>query len=182
MRICVVWYACCAVLDVVFPQLSISATSTCYYPFVAKIAEICHHRVEFSIFPRMLSVSSVVTVLVLANIAQISSFSITRTSSHKISNRDVSMKSQSSTNDIISLAKKCSKVVASSFIALNLIGNFDVSSVKADEEVAATPAATVTPSTASTKFDDIPKVPLYTKKGSDTQAYSDIGRGFRMLR
>lgn len=93
----------------------------------------------------MMSVSSVVTVLVLANIAQISSFSIARTSSHKISNRDVSMKSQSSTNDIISLAKKCSKVMASSFIALNLIGNFDVSSVKADEEVAATPAATVTP-------------------------------------
>ena len=44
------------------------------------------------------------------------------------------------------------------------------------------PAATVTPPAASTKFDDIPKVPLYTKKGSDTQAYSDIGRGFRMLR
>ena len=92
------------------------------------------------------------------------------------------MKSQSPSNDIMSLAKKCSKVVASSFIAFNLIGNLDVSSVRADDEVAATPAATVAPTTASTKFDDIPKVPLYTKKGSDTQAYSDIGRGFRMLR
>ena len=93
------------------------------------------------------------------------------------------MKSQSTSNDIISLAKKCSKMMATSFIAFNLIGNFDVSAVKAEEEVAATPAAaSVAPSVPSTKFDDIPKVPLYTKKGSDTQAYSDIGRGFRMLR
>jgi len=28
----------------------------------------------------------------------------------------------------------------------------------------------------------IPKVPLYVKKSSDLQSYSDVGRGFRLLR
>ena len=30
--------------------------------------------------------------------------------------------------------------------------------------------------------DSFPEVPLYSKKGSDLQTYSDIGRGFRLLR
>lgn len=89
------------------------------------------------------------------------------------------MKSLPSINEITALTTKCSRVLATSFIAFNLIGNYDVSSAKADDAVAAAPVATVA---ASSNIDDIPKVPLYTKKGTDTQAYSDIGRGFRMLR
>ncbi len=30
--------------------------------------------------------------------------------------------------------------------------------------------------------DDIPNVPLYTKRSNDLQAYSDIARGFKLLR
>ena len=35
---------------------------------------------------------------------------------------------------------------------------------------------------SSANADDIPVVPLYTKKSADLQVYSDIGRGFKMLR
>lgn len=123
----------------------------------------------------MSSLSSAVLVLVLANIAQTSSFSVSRSNGvHSVSNRDVSMRSLPTSEEITFFAKRCSKVVASSFIAINLIGNFDMSSARADDAVAS-------PAT-STSIDDIPKVPLFTKKASDTQAYSDIGRGFRMIR
>ena len=123
----------------------------------------------------MSGLKSAVLVVALASIAQTSSFSLSP--SNRV--RDISMKSLPSINDISALTTKCSRVLATSFIAFNLIGNFDVSSAKADDAVAATPAATVA---ASSNIDAIPKVPLYTKKGTDTQAYSDIGRGFRMLR
>ena len=92
------------------------------------------------------------------------------------------MKSQAPFSDAMSFSKKCSKVLVSSFLAFNLIGNLDMASVKADDEVPATPAAAVTPPTPTANSADIQKVPLYTKKGTDTQAYSDVGRGFRMLR
>lgn len=92
------------------------------------------------------------------------------------------MKSQAPSSDAMSFSKKCSKILVSSFLAFNLIGNLDMASVKADDEVPATPAAAVTPPTPTASSADIPKVPLYTKKGTDTQAYSDVGRGFRMLR
>ena len=119
----------------------------------------------------MSGMKSAVIVLVLANIAQTSSFSFSRAHLH---NRDVTMKSS---GDFTGLMKKCSKMLATSFIAINLITNVDVSSVRADDVA---PVAAAVAST--TNVDDIPKVPLYTKKGTDTQAYSDIGRGFRMLR
>lgn len=122
----------------------------------------------------MSGLKSAVLVVALASIAQTSSFSLSP--SNRV--RDISMKSLPSINDISALTTKCSRVLATSFIAFNLIGNFDVSSAKADD-VAATPAAAVA---GSSSIDSIPKVPLYTKKGTDTQAYSDIGRGFRMLR
>ena len=125
----------------------------------------------------MSGIKSAVIVLVLANIAQTSSFSVSRASLH---NRDISMSSMKSSGDFSGLMKKCSKVLATSFIALNLVGNMDVSAARADDAVAAPVAAVVAASPSNT--DDIPKVPLYTKKGTDTQAYSDIGRGFRMLR
>lgn len=122
----------------------------------------------------MSGIKSAVIVLVLANIAQTSSFSVSRASLH---NRDVTMKSS---GDFSGMMKKCSKVLATSFIAINLITNMDVSSARAEDAAAAPVAAVVTAPATSTE--NIPKVPLYTKKGTDTQAYSDIGRGFRMLR
>ena len=147
----------------------------------------------------MPAISSAAIVLVLANVAQTSSFVTSNSYVHKISNgmsgsRALAMKSQASSSDAMSFSKKCSKVLVSSFLAFNLIGNLDMASVKADDAVPATPTETVTPptptetvtppapSTPSLSSAEIPKVPLYTKKGTDTQAYSDVGRGFRMLR
>ena len=127
----------------------------------------------------MTGMKSAVVALVLVNIAQTSSFSVSRASLH---NRDISMSSSKSSVDLSGFAKKCSKVLATSFIAFNLIGNLDVSSARAEEEAVAAPVAAVVPSASTTNIENIPKVPLYTKKGTDTQAYSDIGRGFRMLR
>ena len=123
---------------------------------------------------------SAVIVLVLANIAQTSSFSVSRPNLHV---RDVSMSSTKSSGDFSGLVKKCSKILATSFIALNLVGNLDISGARAEDAAAAPVAAAVAAVVASPiNIDDIPKVPLMTKKGTDTQAYSDIGRGFRMLR
>lgn len=122
---------------------------------------------------------SAIIALVLANIAQTSSFSVSRASLHS---RDVSMTSSKPSINFSGLVKKCSKVLATSFIALNLIGNLDISSARAEEEAVAAPIAAVVAATSTTNIESIPKVPLYTKKGTDTQAYSDIGRGFRMLR
>ena len=128
----------------------------------------------------MSGMKSAVIVLVLANIAQTSSFSVSRPNLHV---RDVSMSSTKSSGDFSGLVKKCSKILATSFIALNLVGNLDLSGARAEDAAAAPVAAAVAAVVASPiNIDDIPKVPLMTKKGTDTQAYSDIGRGFRMLR
>jgi len=41
---------------------------------------------------------------------------------------------------------------------------------------------TVEQKTDSSSSDIIPEVPLYSKKSPDVQAYSDVGRGFKLLR
>lgn len=127
----------------------------------------------------MSGMKSAVIVLVLANIAQTSSFSVSRPNLHV---RDVSMSSTKSSGDFSGLVKKCSKILATSFIALNLVGNLDISGARAEDAAAAPVAAVAAVVASPINIDDIPKVPLMTKKGTDTQAYSDIGRGFRMLR
>jgi hypothetical protein len=48
------------------------------------------------------------------------------------------------------------------------------------DDVEASPAAT--PSSPVVVQQSIEKVPLFTKKSADTQAYSEVGRGFKLLR
>jgi hypothetical protein len=121
-----------------------------------------------------------VVMLILATTTQTSSFSLSSSRSYRISS-SISMKSDN-------LAKKCSKALASTFIAFNLFNNLAVNAddvaptPEAPAVAAVAPAPAVAAVTTPINLEDIPKVKLLTQRAGDTQAYSDVGRGFRMLR
>jgi len=72
------------------------------------------------------------------------------------------------------LVRATRKAVSASVLALSLLtGHVDTAAAAADEVAAA-------PSSSSSS--SIAKVPLYTKRGSDLVAYTNVERGFRMLR
>jgi PsbP len=66
------------------------------------------------------------------------------------------------------------KSVLSGLLAFSIVGSDLQSSfmVRADDET----------TTVSANPDTVKKVPLFTKKSNDLQVYSDVSRGFRMLR
>lgn len=76
--------------------------------------------------------------------------------------------------DALSAMKKPLQVLATGSLMLQL-GSLTAPVAWADEPPA--PAETVVSSSSS-----IAKVPLYTKRSTDLQAYTDINRGFKMLR
>mmetsp|Transcript_31178 Transcript_31178/g.29727 ORF Transcript_31178/g.29727 Transcript_31178/m.29727 type:complete len:265 (+) Transcript_31178:100-894(+) len=114
---------------------------------------------------------TVVIMLILATTTQTSSFSLSSSKSYRISS-SISMKSDN-------VAKKCTKALASTFIAFNLLNTL---AVNADDAAPIPPPAPVPALITPTNIEDIPKVKLVTQRAGDTQAYSDVGRGFRMLR
>lgn len=134
-----------------------------------------------------LNIALVILMILLVNLGQSSSFTLSHSNSRLIAslscNRVVKMSSSKTSNDFATTVKKYSKFIATSFIAINLMSNYNLSPAYADDAASETPAVTIaSTSTTNAKKSDIPLIPLYTKKGTDTQVYTDIGRGFRMLR
>ena len=82
----------------------------------------------------------------------------------------------SSSSSSSSMGKKLLNGVAAGVFAFSMLGNVGDNnwSVRADDEVAV--------AVASSSSDAIKKQPPYTKKGTDLIAYTNIERGFRMLR
>jgi hypothetical protein len=72
------------------------------------------------------------------------------------------------------------KKAASSAAAFGLASSMALMPAIADEADA--PPAPPAPVVATEKAADIPNVPPFSKKTTDLQPYSDIGRGFKMLR
>ena len=73
------------------------------------------------------------------------------------------------------LVRATRKVVSASVLALSLLTGHVGTAAAASDEVAAA-------SSSSSSSSSIAKVPLYTKRGSDLVAYTNVERGFRLLR
>jgi hypothetical protein len=73
------------------------------------------------------------------------------------------------------------KNLAIGSLFLQILGS-DISIVMAENEKSSTPTTATATQPIATSIDSIPKVPLYTKKTSDLQPYTDIPRGFKLLR
>ena len=80
--------------------------------------------------------------------------------------------------------KKPLKFLATASLMFQFSG-LTSSAVRADEaSVSTETAVSSSSSSASSSSSDnsIPKVPLFTKRSNDLQVYTDINRGFKMLR
>lgn len=80
--------------------------------------------------------------------------------------------------EVSDLLTKPLKFLAMGSLMFQLSGITSPSIVRADEA----PASPETTATSSSSSSSIPKVPLLTKRSTDLQAYTDINRGFKMLR
>ena len=79
--------------------------------------------------------------------------------------------------------KKPLKFLATASLMFQFSG-LTSSAVRADEVSVSTETAVSSSSSTSSSSSDnsIPKVPLFTKRSNDLQVYTDINRGFKMLR
>ena len=95
---------------------------------------------------------------------------------YKISISTMSMNSMNGINSIIHRCQRCSAaVLTSSAVMISSISSISILSNPSQ-------VVAIESSSSSSSSSSIPSVPVYNKRSSDLQSYSDITKGFKLLR